>query len=97
MEPFRVAALSIDEARDPIDGIEVVRHELLVRDGNPVFLLEVADELEHTRRINDAECLQGIGIRESEASRLVSKQEVIDDEVPQILCIGLHGYPHRSG
>ena len=96
MGRLRVPALAIDEVCDPIDGIEIVRHEFLVRDGNPVLLLDVADELEDTGGINDAECLQGIGIRESEASRLISKQEVIDDEVPQCLCIGLHGYLCRS-
>src|SRR5215510_8100782 len=96
MERLRVPALAIDEACDPIDGVEVVRHEFLVRDGNPVLFLDVADELQHAGGINDAECLQGIGVRESEASRLISKQEVIDDEMPQFLCIGLHEYPHRS-
>ena len=71
--------------------------EILVRNRNGVSLLQMADEFQYAGGIDDAEFLQRVCIRECESSRLISEQEVIDDELPQLLCMGLHEYPHRSG
>ena len=52
--------LSIDETRDLRYRVEVVGHDLLIADGNRIFVLEMTHQLQDAGRIDDAELLKGV-------------------------------------
>ena len=79
--------LPLDEVDDVVDRVEVLRKELLVRDPDVELLLEEADELEHSRRVDQAGLDQRA--RAGELGRVVPQEVVGGEEFAQIALNGL--------
>src|SRR5439155_27270151 len=86
---------SSHELHEPIDGVEVLRDQFFVLDGEAVFLLEKAHQLENARRVDDAQLQQRIAVGQRRV--LLAEKEVLDDELPELELVVSHDCPfHRS-
>ena len=73
---------SVDEAADPLDRVEVVRQDLLVRDLDLVGRLEKLDQLQHAGRVDHTGLDQRVA--SGELRPLVGERKVLRQEVSDV-------------
>ena len=81
--------LVFDEPHQVVDRIEVLRHELVVRDLDGKAFFKKRHQFQHTGRIDDALVEERILPVQTVCS--LTEQEVVVNELTELMFNGLHG------
>src|SRR5262245_24591266 len=93
MDPIRgLGPLALHKGRETPDGLKIFWGEIIVADGDPELLLEIADDVQDTHRIYNSVPEQRIVDADVALS---GEREVLHDEARELLpdCVTLHRAP----